>query len=158
MTAALNIPKMLETALKAALVEAGVNETETYLNFLQVRTDGKARFPQIQGSVASPIADGVQGNGKFSEFRTAKATLRICTLSDDDDPANAAFGALYVQVMTMIETIITAPASWQTSNLTGVVVNAVTIAEGSPLLPEQLPNGGYMMMMEIPIEFNISVT
>ena len=156
MTAALNIPKLLEASLHAALIEAGVDETTCFVNFLQIRTAGEARYPQIQGAIASPVPEGMQGT-KFSEFRRAAAMLRLATTTDAD-PFCETFGTVYVQVMTMFESMVASPQTWQNANHAGVIVNSVDLQQGTPVMPEQMAGGGYRYVAEIPFELVISVT
>lgn len=156
MTYALNISKMLESALKQGLIDAGVDESKTFLNFWQVSNPRTAFFPQITAACSPDIPQGT-GTSAFSEFRLLHCQMRAVTAVDADED-RAAIAALYVQIRTMLDAANAQRAAWQTTSLVGCVLDAVTITDSPVPYVEQLANGAWAYVMDVNFDCHVSVT
>jgi len=156
MTDALNISKMLEQACKQGLIDAGVNDTDTFLNFWQVSHPRDATFPQIAGACSPDIPDGTDVDA-FSEFRTVHCQLRLVTTVGDDETRET-LSTLYVQARTMLDTANAQRETWQTALLIGCQLNAVVITDSPVPYIEQLPNGAFCHVMDLNFDAMMSVT
>jgi len=156
MTDALNIPKMCEEAIRQGLIDAGVKDAETFLNFWQVVNTRDASFPQIAGACSPDIPDGTSVS-TFSEFRTVHAQLRLVT-TVEADADRSAISALYVQARTMLETANAARNTWQTGLLVGCQLDALIITDSPVPTVEQLPNGLFANVMDLNFDMAVSVT